>query len=62
MTNAEKFKEVFGIKPDTDRCIIPYLVCREADHCNSCPFDNWWHRPYLPCFELKEEFDGGDDV
>lgn len=54
MTNAEKFKEVFGFAPEIPlECILPKEVCKTVkDDCNSCPFLGWWDKPYLECFEL----------
>lgn len=67
MTNAEKFKEVFGYAPDTDSCIAPQKVCdkqaelhiKDADiktMCEDCPFKDWWHKEYKECFKMKEDF------
>lgn len=62
MINAELFKKVFGFTPD-DSCPAPAKVCKlQNANCKKCPFDNWWKKQYMPCFELKEELDGGDDV
>ena len=55
MTNAEKFKEVFGFTPDS--CPLPpKIVCRDFDfNCNKCPFHDFWNKEYRSCFRLKEE-------
>lgn len=57
MTNAEKFKEVFGFKPSGDAgCVAPNAICDiQNEVCNDCPFDNWWDKEYIPCFEMLEE-------
>lgn len=58
MTNAEKFKEVFGFKPHDDlNCIAPKKVCSQFAECEQCPFNNWWDKNYLPCFKIKEGLD-----
>lgn len=48
MTNADKYKEVFGVSPDMGRCI--------TDKCQECPLSdtyctndarkNWWASEY----------------
>lgn len=48
MTNAEKYKEVFGFEPDIKSC--------PTDNCNVCPLANqkyctenksdWWNSEY----------------
>ena len=56
MTNAELFKKVFGFTPDG--CPAPAKVCKlQIADCKKCPFNNWWKKLYMPCFELKEEFE-----
>ena len=61
MTNKEMFKRVFGFTPYASECPAPAKVCKlQNGICKKCPFDNWWKKQYLPCFELKEELDGGD--
>lgn len=56
MTNAEKFKEVFGFKPEYN-CVMPSKICNELEcHCSrSCQFYYWWDKEYIPCFEMLEE-------
>lgn len=50
MTNAEKYKEVFGIEPDIEVC--PARTCSEcpigADHEGLCTSkkNNWWLKEY----------------
>ena len=48
MTNAEKFEEVFGFKPNRNLCYMPDEVeCPNTD-CDKCKYDKW----------LKEEWTG----
>ena len=48
MTNAEKFTEVFGFKPNRNLCYMPDEVeCPNTD-CDKCKYDKW----------LKEEWTG----
>jgi len=68
MTNAEKFREVFGYEPATDA-----IVCNKADWCGDsepCKYcdcysdaigreEDWWGKEYKACFEIKPEFEGG---
>ena len=57
MTNAEKFKEVFGYPPSSNaRCVAPKEICDDFDTCRKCPFSDWWNQEYKPCFIWK-----GDD-
>lgn len=66
MTNAEKFREVFGFTPnlnengaDTFPCLAPLKVCEmNIDECKACPFWGWWGKEYKACFEIKPEFEG----
>ena len=57
MTNLDKFREVFGFKPEknTRRYVCPQgLDCGNTE-CSKCPFNRkWWEREYKECFELKE--------
>lgn len=68
MTNAEKFNEVFGYKPDTNSCLAPQKVCdKQAElhidnsgsevMCSDCGFKDWWNKEYKPCFVLAKEFE-----
>lgn len=71
MTNAEKFKEVFGYAPDTNSCLAPQKVCdKQAElhlediedeysskMCNDCGFKDWWNKEYKPCFVLAKEYE-----
>lgn len=55
MTNAEKFKEVFGFKFDDNRMSI----CMNFENCKNCPFSeepsykcvdlarSWWNEEYI---------------
>lgn len=45
MTNGEKFKEVFGVRP-REVCAMPFLICKEQDSCESCPFIDFWNKEY----------------
>lgn len=48
MTNAEKFEEVFGFKPNRNLCYMPDEVeCPNTD-CDKCKYNKW----------LKEEWTG----
>jgi len=38
MTNAEKFKEVFGFEINEEVC------CTNAKHCSECFLDSWRHK------------------
>jgi len=55
MNNSEKFKEIFGYKPDNKECVAPKRVCKDHNGCILCPFHNWWSKEYRGCFEMKEE-------
>ena len=52
MTNAEKFKEVFGIAIDdfypVDPCdMVDHNICIEQTKgCNRCPLHNFWKKRY----------------
>lgn len=55
MTNAEKFKEVFGIDPDTDSVPIHCEDCKYNNLYGSCggsdnKCESWWDEEYK---ELK---------
>ena len=56
-TNADKFEEVFGFKPDTTACVLK--VCRsnckykKGDVCSGK--NSWWNEEYkLPTEEVSE--------
>ena len=46
MTNAEKYKEVFGLEPDIDVC--PTFLCSRCPLENKCEGnkDIWWLSEY----------------
>lgn len=47
MTNAEKFKAVFGVELYSGFC--PHIeteVCIEHDCCADCPYENWTEQEY----------------
>ena len=62
MTNAEKFREVFGFTPDWGvgdfLCIAPKKVCDEFETCIGCPFNGWLSKEYKACCEINPEFEG----
>ena len=56
MTNAEKFKEVFGFElcyggKSYDYCIGEYSeVCKQRASCRGCPCEDWGNQEYKnPC-------------
>lgn len=58
MTNAEKFKEVFGFELNTDAFRLVYCinknnpnVCRMREYsCEGCPYEDWENQEYKnPC-------------
>ena len=59
MTNAEKFKEVFGFKPDESACLFSAKVCEtlmgDNHFCPECPLVDWWDKEYKACFTLRED-------
>ena len=60
MTNAEKFKEVFGLEIDNkgqaDPCdIIDYNVCTNSPSCPECLIHNFWKKEYKKIGEEKDE-------
>ena len=54
MTNAEKFKEVFGIELDLESMDeLNICFCDMIDHefcadlnCNKCPVEDFWRKKY----------------
>ena len=46
MTNAEKFKEVFGFKP-AKTCIIPKEYCLIQNSCKDCAYYHWQDKEYI---------------
>ena len=67
ITNGEKFKEVFGFKPNMNLCVAPNKICKNTvsralssgidDPCTICAFNNWFDREYKACFRLSEEWE-----
>lgn len=50
LTNAEKFKEVFGFEPDRSECnMCDIMDCVDKiDSCKYCPYqNNDWDAPYV---------------
>jgi len=49
MTRAEKFKEVFGLKIDTENDDCGFFDCSDIKGCASCPVkytQMWWNGEY----------------
>jgi len=50
MTNAEKFKEVFGVEPDEESmaiaCPIDGRSCKYQSEMGSCHCEAWWLDEY----------------
>lgn len=46
MTNAEKFKEVFGYKPNSNLCYAPGDVECPPD-CDDCQYISWLNDEYV---------------
>lgn len=46
MTNAEKFKEVFGFIPSNTSCPVDDDRCDECDECTKCKYDDFWDKEY----------------
>ena len=68
MTNAEKFEEVFGVKPDTDALVLDcpsnnmYMIemCPYYDlYTRQCHCDEWWYQTYT-CNRQGKEALGND--
>jgi hypothetical protein len=56
MTNAEKFKEVFGFELNTEPFIEDYCIATDdywsetCPTCANCSYGNWWNQEYKkPC-------------
>lgn len=49
MTNAEKFKEVFGFEPNRSADICDVVDCSYRENCLGCPYEeyDYWDRPYM---------------
>lgn len=58
MTNAEKFEEMFGIKPDVDSMAIdcPKVVPHECKYWedSGCHCEAWWNEEYKESDYVKE--------
>ena len=49
MTRAEKFKEVFGLKIDTENADCYFFDCTDRE-CKNCPVKytkDWWNLEYI---------------
>lgn len=49
MTNAEKFKEVFGVEPDEESMAIACPIdkdCKFQSEMGSCHCEDWWQEEY----------------
>ncbi len=49
MTNAEKFKEVFGVMPDEyakDPCEMFRDFCEDKWNCSRCKLHDFWDKQY----------------
>lgn len=46
MTNAEKFEQVFGIKPDADCCPLDCEANNGGLRCFKCEKRNWFKEEY----------------
>ena len=57
MTNAEKFKEVFGFEPDLDAMVVQ---CPNADKNETCKYQ--WAMGRCHCEEWWQEEYKGHDV
>lgn len=48
MSNAEKFEEVFGFKPNKNLCYAPEDVeCPQNIDCDDCPYISWLNDEYI---------------
>lgn len=47
MTNAEKFKEVFGFDLNPDLCLAPtHIHCEDTPTCYGCNWQTWNDQKY----------------
>ena len=54
MTNAEKFTEVFGFKPNRNLCYMPDEVdCPNVD-CDKCKYNKWLNQKYTGKFNASK--------
>ena len=67
MTNAEKFEEVFGVKPDTESMVID-CPSEVKEPCSSgckyyedsgCHCDAWWHEKYKGTIDYGKKIQKG---
>ena len=54
MTNAEKFEEVFGYKPNKNLCYAPEDVECPQD-CDDCPYISWLNEEYIAKHKQESE-------
>jgi hypothetical protein len=54
MTNAEKFKEVFGFEPNKNLCYAPEDVECPQD-CDDCPYISWLNGEYIANHKQESE-------
>lgn len=47
-TNADKFKEVFGVDVNRNKCLFGHSEeCKKHLTCYSCHLTNWWNEEYV---------------
>lgn len=46
MTNAEKFKQIFGLGADTDSCPLLACYCNKHGGCITCEYARFWEKEY----------------
>lgn len=47
ITNADRFKEIFGFEPDKNSCVIKKSKCPEGSEvCHGCYYYGWWLQEY----------------
>ena len=56
MTNAEKFENVFGFKPNSNLCYAPGNVECPPD-CDDCPYISWLDDEYVAESKQGEQND-----
>lgn len=55
MTNAEKFEEVFGFKPNKNLCYAPEDVECPTKDCDDCPYISWLNDEYIAKHKQESE-------
>ena len=61
MTNAEKFAEVFGFKPNSNLCYMPEdVICPEKTDCCDCPYELWLNEEYTGEFKHITESENAE--